>query len=95
MVGHLVYTGADKSTFPKKEDTFASFYACPFDQVKVVIVGQDPYPGRINQSDSMPGHADGMCFSSSYMAVKDKFPDSLFNVFKELTTEGFSVPATK
>ncbi len=43
------------SIFPNEENVFAAFSACPFDQVKVVILGQDPYPTR--------GHAHGLSFS--------------------------------
>lgn len=52
---------------------FAAFEACPFDKVKVVILGQDPY--------HEPGQAHGLCFS-----VNDgvPFPPSLQNIFKEI-----------
>ncbi|WP_027126368.1 uracil-DNA glycosylase [Gelidibacter mesophilus] len=59
--------------YPKKEDIFNAFNWCPFDQVKVVIIGQDPYHGA--------GQANGLCFS-----VNDGIahPPSLRNIFKEL-----------
>ncbi|MEJ6776187.1 MAG: uracil-DNA glycosylase [Crocinitomicaceae bacterium] len=63
--------------FPKKELTFRAFEACPFDKVKVVILGQDPYPTK--------GHANGLCFS-----VNDgisPLPKSLKNIFKELASD--------
>ncbi len=63
--------------FPQEEDIFAAFSACPFDQVKVVILGQDPYPTR--------GHAHGLCFS-----VRENvspIPKSLTNIFKELQAD--------
>ncbi|MCI2228316.1 uracil-DNA glycosylase [Polaribacter sp. MSW13] len=62
--------------FPKQEDIFAAFDFCSFEDVKVVIIGQDPYHGE-NQ-------ANGLCFS-----VKDgiKHPPSLINIFKEITTD--------
>ena len=41
--------------WPKGKDIFNAFAHCPFDQVKVIILGQDPYP--------TPGHAHGLCFS--------------------------------
>ena len=62
--------------FPKKEDIFAAFDFCSFKEVKVVIIGQDPYHGE-NQ-------ANGLCFS-----VKErlKHPPSLVNIFKEVATD--------
>jgi uracil-DNA glycosylase len=62
--------------FPKKEDIFAAFDFCSFKDVKVVIIGQDPYHGE-NQ-------ANGLCFS-----VKEglKHPPSLVNIFKEVATD--------
>ncbi len=62
--------------YPKGKDIFSAFDHCPFDRVKVVIIGQDPYHG--------PGQANGLCFS-----VHDgiQHPPSLMNIFKELTTD--------
>lgn len=62
--------------FPSKKEIFAAFNHCPFDQVKVVIIGQDPYHGL--------GQANGLCFS-----VNDgiAFPPSLVNIFKELKSD--------
>ncbi|MGJ8744123.1 uracil-DNA glycosylase [Polaribacter sp.] len=64
------------SCFPKESDIFAAFNFCSFDDLKVVIIGQDPYHGE-NQ-------ANGLCFS-----VKDemKHPPSLVNIFKEMSTD--------
>lgn len=62
------------SIFPKGSQIFRAFDACPFDQVKVVILGQDPYPTR--------GHAHGLCFSCD--ASVKPLPRSLNNIFKEL-----------
>jgi uracil-DNA glycosylase len=61
---------------PKEEDIFAAFDFCSFDDLKVVIIGQDPYHDE-NQ-------ANGLCFS-----VKDeiKYPPSLKNIFKEISTD--------
>ena len=70
--------------YPPKEDIFNAFNWCPFDQVKVVIIGQDPYPGE--------GQANGLCFS-----VNDgiAYPRSLQNIFKELETDlGKPYPAS-
>ena len=62
-----------KTIFPPKDEVFTAFKLCEFDDVKVVIIGQDPYH-EINQ-------AHGLAFS-----VKDgnKLPKSLINIYKEL-----------
>lgn len=62
--------------YPKGSKIFEAFNLCPFDKVKVVIIGQDPYHG--------PGQAHGLCFS-----VNDGIahPPSLLNIFKELETD--------
>ena len=59
--------------FPPGREIFAAFDATPFDRVKVVILGQDPYHDL--------GQANGLCFS-----VRDgiPFPPSLVNIFKEI-----------
>jgi uracil-DNA glycosylase len=64
------------SCYPKEEDIFAAFDFCSFGDLKVVIIGQDPYHNE-NQ-------ANGLCFS-----VKDeiKHPPSLKNIFKEISTD--------
>ncbi len=64
---------ATTSIFPPGKDIFAAFNATPFNNVKVVIIGQDPYHD-VNQ-------ANGLCFS-----VNDgiPFPPSLLNIFKEI-----------
>ncbi|GGH03413.1 uracil-DNA glycosylase 2 [Polaribacter pacificus] len=62
--------------YPPKDQIFAAFSACDFTDVKVVIIGQDPYHG--------PKQANGLCFS-----VTDdvSHPPSLQNIFKELSQE--------
>ena len=62
--------------YPKGADIFAAFDHCPFDKLKVVIIGQDPYHG--------PNQANGLCFS-----VKEgiSHPPSLINIFKEIQTD--------
>ena len=62
-----------KRIFPPGNLIFNAFEQCPFDQTKVVILGQDPYHGI--------GQAHGLCFS-----VNDgvEFPPSLINIFKEI-----------
>lgn len=62
--------------YPKKEDIFNAFNWCPFNEVKVVIIGQDPYHG--------PGQANGLCFSVSEGIAH---PPSLRNIFKELGSD--------
>jgi uracil-DNA glycosylase len=59
--------------YPSKEDVFAAFAITPFDKVKVVIVGQDPYHGK--------GQAHGLSFS---VPKGVKPPPSLKNIYKEL-----------
>ena len=62
--------------YPHENDIFSAFNFCAFEDVKVVIIGQDPYHDK-NQ-------ANGLCFS-----VKDgvKPPPSLVNIFKEIQTD--------
>jgi uracil-DNA glycosylase len=62
--------------FPPKELIFSAFNQFPFEELKVVIIGQDPYHGE--------GEANGLCFS-----VNDgvKIPPSLKNIFTEINTE--------
>ena len=70
--------------FPPGKLIFNAFNLCPFDKVKVVIIGQDPYHG--------PGQAHGLCFS-----VNDgvPFPPSLVNIFKEIKADiGSDAPTT-
>lgn len=62
---------------PPEEQTFRAFELTPYDDVRVVILGQDPYP--------TPGNADGLAFSVSNPSAKT--PDSLRNVFAELTAD--------
>lgn len=67
---------AGKVIYPQNDDIFAALNLTPFDQVKVVILGQDPYHG--------PNQAHGLSFS-----VKPglKVPPSLVNIFKELESD--------
>ncbi len=62
--------------FPAKDEVFAALHLTPFADVKVVILGQDPYHG--------PGQAHGLCFS---VRPPTPPPPSLVNVFKELATD--------
>jgi uracil-DNA glycosylase len=75
---------ATKRIFPPAPLIFNAFDQCPLDEVKVVILGQDPYHG--------PGQAHGLCFS-----VNDgvEFPPSLINIFKEIERDlHIPVPST-
>ncbi|MCB0805543.1 MAG: uracil-DNA glycosylase [Bacteroidales bacterium] len=70
--------------YPPGSEIFAAFNYTPFDRVKVVILGQDPYHG--------PGQANGLCFS-----VKDgiRQPPSLQNIFKEMKNDlGYEIPGS-
>ena len=62
--------------YPKGQQIFSAFNHCPLPEVKVVIIGQDPYHGE--------GQANGLCFS-----VHDGIPHppSLVNIFRELNTD--------
>lgn len=73
-----------RECFPPGREIFNAFDLCPFDKVKVVIIGQDPY--------HEPGQAEGLCFS-----VKDgvQMPPSLVNIFKEVQADlGVPFPAS-
>lgn len=73
---------SSQTIYPPARLIFNAFDQCPFDRVKVVILGQDPYHG--------PGQAHGLCFS-----VNDgvEFPPSLRNIFKEIQSDtGAPVP---
>lgn len=69
-----------RTCYPPASKIFNAFNSCPFSDVRVVIIGQDPY--------HEPGQAHGLCFS-----VNDgvQFPPSLQNIFKEISTE-FGTP---
>ena len=74
---------ATTTVYPPASKIFAAFDACPFDKVKVVILGQDPYHG--------PGQANGLCFSVNPGVP---FPPSLINIFKEVSSDtGAATPS--
>ena len=76
---------AGKTIYPPGPLIFNAFEQTPFDKVKAVIIGQDPYHG--------PGQAHGLCFS-----VQDGVPPppSLVNIFKEIRADiGISIPPGK
>ena len=75
---------ARRIVYPPAKLIFNAFDRCPFDQVKVVIVGQEPY--------HQPGQAHGLCFS-----VNDgvQLPPSLVNIYKEIENDlGKPVPSS-
>lgn len=74
---------AERAIYPPAGLIFAALDHCPFDRVKVVIIGQDPYHG--------PGQANGLAFS---VAKGVALPPSLQNIFKEITADiGSPMPA--
>ncbi len=62
--------------FPAPKNIFRAFDACPIAATKVVVIGQDPYPG--------PGQANGLCFA---VPEKTDIPPSLKNIFKEINRD--------
>lgn len=73
LTGFVRAEYASHRIFPQGRNIFRAFDKCPFDRLKVVIIGQDPYHGE--------GQANGLCFS-----VNDgvQFPPSLQNIFQEV-----------
>lgn len=66
----------EKTIYPPKEDLFSVFRLCPYDNVKVVVLGQDPY--------HQPNQAHGLAFS---VRKGVKVPPSLKNIYKELKSD--------
>ena len=84
LVQFVKHEYATATVFPPGGEIFAAFDATPFDRVKVVILGQDPYHD-VNQ-------ANGLCFS-----VRDgvELPPSLLNIYKELHDDlGVPIPVS-
>lgn len=70
--------------YPAGANIFRAFDKCPFDKLKVVIIGQDPYHG--------PGQANGLCFS---VGEGVPFPPSLQNILREVSADtGASMPTS-
>lgn len=76
LAGFIKDEYRNSKIYPPGALIFNAFDVCPFEKVKAVIIGQDPYHG--------PGQAHGLCFS-----VKDgvEFPPSLINIFKEIESD--------
>lgn len=73
----------NKRIYPPLNECFSAFFATPFDKVKVVILGQDPYHGL--------GQAHGLCFS---VRPNVRIPPSLENIFKEIKRDlGITPPS--
>lgn len=68
----------DHVVYPDKEDLFKAFKLCPYNKLKVVIIGQDPYHD---------GSADGLAFSSK----KQRTPPSLKNIFAEVLRSEYHI----
>jgi len=84
LTGFVKQEYSEHTCYPPGHQIFAAFDHCPFDKLKVVIIGQDPYHGI--------GQANGLCFS-----VNDGIPHppSLINIFKELENDlGIPYPKT-
>ena len=74
---------ASGTIYPPASKIFAAFDACPVNDVKVVILGQDPYHG--------PRQANGLCFS---VDAGTEMPPSLINIFKEIHDDiGSPIPS--
>ena len=84
LVAFVKQEYASGTVFPPGNEIFAAFDATPFDRVKVVIIGQDPYHGE--------RQANGLCFS---VAEGIQFPPSLQNIFKEIHDDiGTEIPTS-
>lgn len=82
LLRFLAQEYATKTIYPPKEDLFSVFDYCPYNDVKVVILGQDPY--------HQPNQAHGLAFS---VRKGVKVPPSLRNIYKELRTDlGIEAP---
>ena len=84
LVAFVKQEYASGTVYPPGNEIFAAFDATPFDRVKVVIIGQDPYHGE--------RQANGLCFS---VAEGIQFPPSLLNIFKEIHDDiGTEIPTS-
>jgi uracil-DNA glycosylase len=76
LIGFVRQEYASSQCFPPESQIFSAFDLCVFEDVKVVIIGQDPYHGE--------GQANGLCFS---VADDISHPPSLRNIFKEMESD--------
>jgi uracil-DNA glycosylase len=87
LIAKVVEDAKTTQIFPKREDIFNAFKYCPFEKVKVVLLGQDAYHSTEN---GIP-HAMGLCFS---VPAGLSLPPSLRNIYKELFDD-LSIPIAK
>ena len=84
LVAFVKQEYAHHTVYPPGKLIFNAFNQCPFDKVKVVLLGQDPY--------HEPGQAHGLCFSVN---EGGQFPPSLGNIFKEIHDDiGAPIPSS-
>lgn len=84
LTAFLQHAYATKTVYPPQNQVFSAFHATPYNEVKVVLIGQDPYHGE--------GQANGMSFSVQRGV---KFPPSLRNMLKELQADlGHDMPTS-
>lgn len=76
LIGFVKDDYSHHNCYPPGKQIFAAFDWCPFDKLKVVIIGQDPYHGA--------GQANGLCFSVNEGITH---PPSLMNIFKEIEAD--------
>ncbi|MDH5476332.1 MAG: uracil-DNA glycosylase, partial [Cyclobacteriaceae bacterium] len=83
----IVFLASEYEThtiYPPSSQIFSAFEHCSYEELKVVIIGQDPYHG--------PSQANGLCFS---VGEEEKLPPSLRNIFKEIETDvGKPIPTS-
>ena len=85
LLERIALLRAEQTIYPAQDDILNALAYTPADQVKVVILGQDPYHG--------PNQAMGLSFSVP--ATQTKLPPSLRNIYKELNADlGYPIPAT-
>ncbi len=83
IIAFLEEESTTKIIYPKKEDRMNVFSYTPYNEIKVVILGQDPY--------HQPNQAHGLCFS---VLKRVKVPPSLVNIYKELNSDlNCSIPS--
>lgn len=82
LMDYLEYEYTTNTIYPEKDEIFNAFLSTPFEKIKVVLLGQDPYHG--------PGQAHGLSFS---VKLGVPAPPSLQNIFKELHEDtGLQIP---
>lgn len=79
LIDFVKHEYATTTVFPRGDNIFKAFDACPLEKLRVVIIGQDPYHGV--------GQANGLCFSVSKGVP---FPPSLQNIFTEVANCGYT-----